>query len=49
MFATIVLSIKLNKRVQSNNTNFQASIKILVKIDTVSTRKSDPFVKVGKN
>ncbi|CAI6351848.1 unnamed protein product [Macrosiphum euphorbiae] len=35
----------LNKRGQSKNTNCQASIKILVKIDTVSTRKSDSFVK----
>ncbi|KAL5241575.1 hypothetical protein ACI65C_008985 [Semiaphis heraclei] len=35
----------LNKKGQSKNTDCKASIKIVVKVDTVSTRKSDPFVK----
>jgi len=36
----------LNKKGQSKNTDCKASIKIVVKVDTVSTRKCDPFVKV---
>ncbi|KAL5246073.1 hypothetical protein ACI65C_013481 [Semiaphis heraclei] len=35
----------LNKKGQSKNTDCKASIKIVEKVDTVSTRKSDPFVK----
>ncbi|CAI6375980.1 unnamed protein product [Macrosiphum euphorbiae] len=36
-----------NKRGRSKNTSCKATIKIVIKVDTVSTRKTDPFVKDG--
>lgn len=38
-----------NKIGRSKNTYCKATIKIVIKVDTVSTRKTDPFVKVRKN
>lgn len=35
-----------NKRGLSKNTSCKAQVKFVIKIDTVSTRKTDPFVKV---
>eukprot|EP00102_Acyrthosiphon_pisum_P019862 XP_016657072.1 PREDICTED: uncharacterized protein LOC107882744 [Acyrthosiphon pisum] len=35
-----------NKRGLSKNTSCKAQVKFVIKVDTVSTRKTDPFVKV---
>lgn len=35
-----------NKRALSKNTSCKAQVKFVIKVDTVSTRKTDPFVKV---